>query len=185
MADQERSNEEYDLRYSERIGEADPDYSEEAAAEIAAPGIYGRSLDRDEENETAAVHEDYSEEAAAEIAAPGVYGRSLDRDKENETAAIHADYSEETSAEIAAPGVYNRSANRDEENETAAAGRGVGYAALALSILSLFVLPVLFGATGIVLGFIARRRGSESLGGWAIAIGAISIIVGMFILPFF
>ncbi|MFE4523500.1 hypothetical protein ACFRCQ_15530 [Cytobacillus firmus] len=120
MADQDRTNEEYDLRYSERIGEADA-----------------------------------------------------------------ADYSEETAAEIAAPGVYNRSLDRDEEKETAAAGRGVGYAALALSILSLFVLPVLFGATGIVLGFIARRRGSESLGGWAIAIGAISIIVGMFILPFF
>ena len=183
MADQERRNEEYDLRYSERIGEADADYSEEAAAEIAAPGVYGRSLDREVENE-AAVHADYSEETSAEIAAPGVYGRSLDREVENE-AAVHADYSEETSAEIAAPGVYNRSVDRDGENETAAAGRGVGYAALALSILSLFVLPVLFGATGIVLGFIARRRGSESLGGWAIAIGAISIIVGMFILPFF
>lgn len=181
MADQERSNEEYDLRYSERIGEADADYSEEAAAEIAAPGVYGRSLDRNEENETASVYADYS----AETAAPGVYNRSVDRDEETETAAVHEDYSEETSAEIAAPGVYNRSVDRDEETETAAAGRGVGYAALALSILSLFVLPVLFGATGIVLGFIARRRGSESLGGWAIAIGAISIIVGMFILPFF
>ncbi|WP_413226628.1 DUF4190 domain-containing protein [Cytobacillus firmus] len=153
MADQDRTNEEYDLRYSERIGEAD-----------AA---------------------DYSEETAAEIAAPGVYDRSLDRDEEIEEEAVQANYSEETSAEIAAPGVYNRSLDRDEENETAAAGRGVGYAAMALSILSLFVLPVLFGATGIVLGFIARRRGSESLGGWAIAIGAISIIVGMFILPFF
>ncbi|MBN8200560.1 DUF4190 domain-containing protein [Bacillus sp. NTK034] len=184
MADQERRNEEYDLRYSERVGEADADYSEEVAAEIAAPGVYGRSLDREEKNETAAVHADYSEETSAEIAAPGVYGRSLDQEVENE-AAVHADYSEETSAEIAAPGVYNRSVDRDGENETAAAGRGVGYAALALSILSLFVLPVLFGATGIVLGFIARRRGSESLGGWAIAIGAISIIVGMFILPFF
>ncbi|WP_422785214.1 hypothetical protein [Sporosarcina globispora] len=119
------------------------------------------------------------------MAAPGVYNRSLDRDEENESAAFNADYSEETAAEITAPGVYNRSLDRDEDNETAAAGRGVGYAALALSILSLFVLPVLFGATGIVLGFIARRRGSESLGGWAIGIGAISIIVGMFILPFF
>ncbi|GLB58218.1 DUF4190 domain-containing protein [Cytobacillus sp. NCCP-133] len=119
MADQERSNEEYDLRHSERIGEANTDYTEETSAEIAAPGVYDRRIDR------------------------------------------------------------------EEESETVAAGRGVGYAALALSILSLFVLPVLFGATGIVLGFIARRRGSESLGGWAIGIGAISIIVGMFVLPFF
>jgi hypothetical protein len=148
MADQERTNEEYDLRHSERIGEANTDY-------------------------------DYTEEASAEIAAPGVYDRALDREEAN------ADYTEETSAEIAAPGVYDRAVDREEENETATAGRGVGYAALALSILSLFVLPVLFGATGIVLGFIARRRGSETLGNWAIGIGAISIIVGMFILPFF
>jgi hypothetical protein len=36
-----------------------------------------------------------------------------------------------------------------------------------------------------VLGFVARRRGAEGLGAWAIGIGAISIILGMFILPFF
>ena len=35
--------------------------------------------------------------------------------------------------------------------------------ALALSILSLFVMPILFGAAGIVLGFIARRRGAKGL----------------------
>ncbi|WP_026583837.1 DUF308 domain-containing protein [Bacillus sp. J33] len=146
MADQERTNEEYDLRHSERIGEANTDYTEETAAEIAASDVYDRTLDRE---------------------------------------GAVADYTEETAAEIAAPGVYDRRADREEEGETAAAGRGVGYAALALSILSLFVLPVLFGATGIVLGFIARRRGSETLGSWAIGIGVVSIIVGMFILPFF
>jgi hypothetical protein len=36
-----------------------------------------------------------------------------------------------------------------------------------------------------VLGFVARRRGAESLGAWAIGLGAISIIVGIFVLPFF
>lgn len=98
-----------------------------------------------------------------------------------------ADYDEETSAEIAAPISFGRS--RDTVNatdtETETAGRGMGIAALVLSIISLFVFPVLFGATGIVLGFIARRRGALSLGSWAIGIGVVSIIVGMFILPFF
>lgn len=96
---------------------------------------------------------------------------------------------EETSAEIAAPVPLTRNVrmdqNTDTQTEAGAAGRGVGFTALALSIISLFVLPILFGAAGIILGFVARRRGAESLGNWAIGLGAISIIVGIFILPFF
>ncbi|WP_318508395.1 DUF4190 domain-containing protein [Bacillus sp. T3] len=100
-------------------------------------------------------------------------------------------YIEETSAEIAAPVSFtgNTLSRRDTDlnnrDKTATEGKGVGFAALALSIISLFVLPILFGAAGIILGFVARRRGANSLGNWAIGIGAISIIVGMFILPFF
>ena len=41
------------------------------------------------------------------------------------------------------------------------------------------------GAAGIIIGFIARRRGATGLGAWAIGIGAVSIIVGIFILQFF
>ncbi|MEH7885485.1 hypothetical protein V7654_14325 [Bacillus sp. JJ1609] len=107
----------------------------------------------------------YQEETAEEIAAPA-------RDEH---------YREETAAEIAAPAPLIRRGS-DEETETG--GRGLAYSALALSILSLFILPVLFGAAGIILGFMARRRGS-ALGSWAIGIGVISILVGIFILPFF
>lgn len=96
-----------------------------------------------------------------------------------------ADYLEETSAEIAAPATYNRGGMMTRTGEMAQGGRGIGIAALVVSILSLFVAPILFGAVGIVLGFVARRRGATGLGSWAIGIGAISIIVGMFILPFF
>jgi hypothetical protein len=95
-----------------------------------------------------------------------------------------ADHMEETSAEIAAPIRLDRGRVRDYDRAETG-GRGIGFAAIVLSILSLFVMPILFGAAGIVLGFIARRRGSEGLGNWAIGLGAISIIVGMFILPFF
>lgn len=108
----------------------------------------------------------YQEETATEIAAPA-------RDEH---------YQEETAAEIAAPAPVVRRRGSDEETETG--GRGLAYSALALSILSLFILPVLFGAAGIILGFMARRRGS-ALGTWAIGIGTISILVGIFILPFF
>lgn len=98
-----------------------------------------------------------------------------------------ADYTEETSAELAEPMGFDSGVDTvdEEDRETETGGRGVGISALALSILSLFVLPILFGATGIVLGFVARRSGATGLGSWAIGIGVVSIIVGMFILPFF
>jgi hypothetical protein len=106
--------------------------------------------------------------------------------EENRLANGPADYMEETSAEIAAPVRLDRSRARDYDAErTEESGKGVGFAALVLSILSLFVMPILFGAAGIVLGFIARRKGSTGLGNWAIGLGAVSIIVGMFIVPFF
>nr|WP_238533147.1 hypothetical protein [Bacillus methanolicus] len=96
------------------------------------------------------------------------------------------DYTEETAAEIAETAAIRRDWDNDEQrDEETASGQGIGFAALALSIISLFVWPVLFGAAGIILGFIARRRGAESLGSWAIGIGVVSIIFGIFIRPFF
>jgi hypothetical protein len=99
-------------------------------------------------------------------------------------------YNEETAAEVAAPinyGTTKRDANYEGNNtdDKVAGGAGLGWLALALSIISLFVMPVLLGAAGIIIGFIARRRGATGLGAWAIGIGAVSIIVGIFILPFF
>ncbi|WP_071395785.1 DUF308 domain-containing protein [Bacillus tuaregi] len=94
-------------------------------------------------------------------------------------------YREETAAEIAAPTSMRLNERTGDKNEARAeGGTGIGLAAIALSILSLFVFPVLFGAAGIVLGFIARAKGART-GSWAITIGAISLILGMFILPFF
>ena len=94
-------------------------------------------------------------------------------------------YREETAAEIAAPMNVSRDFENDAVEESTTSGRVLGYSSLALSILSLFILPVIMGAAGIVLGFVARRRGAEMLGAWAIGIGAVSIIVGLFVLPFF
>lgn len=96
-------------------------------------------------------------------------------------------YLEETSAEIANPIPY-RTSTTDRHvvvDDREVGGRGVGITALILSILSLFVMPILLGIIGIVLGFVARRRGAITLGSWAISLGAISIIIGIFIAPFF
>ncbi|MCQ6273663.1 DUF308 domain-containing protein [Bacillus sp. V3B] len=95
-----------------------------------------------------------------------------------------AGYHEETAAEIAEPMTLNGREVSDDNSEVKEGGAGIGFAAIALSVLSLFVFPVLFGGAGIVLGFIARNRGATS-GTWAITIGAISLILGIFILPFF
>lgn len=102
-----------------------------------------------------------------------------------EAEVVQNKYNEETAAELTTPMALGSDFERDTAEETNASGKILGYSALALSILSLFIVPVLFGAAGIVLGFVARRRGTDALGTWAIGIGAVSIIVGIFVLPFF
>ncbi|MCL6571062.1 MAG: hypothetical protein K6T88_05185 [Bacillus sp. (in: Bacteria)] len=96
-----------------------------------------------------------------------------------------SEYKEEHAAEIAAPIPVIRRSEQNEVRDRATGGTGMGTLAIALSILSLFVMPILFGAAGIVLGFVARRKGATRLGAWAIGLGAVSIVIGIFILPFF
>ncbi|MEC1684942.1 DUF308 domain-containing protein [Bacillus mojavensis] len=114
----------------------------------------------------------------------GSEGTNITRDNDG--------FFEETAAEIAEPfRASDRSDDRsdDQGNDRSGSnvneGRGIGYIALALSIISLFVLPVLLGAAGIIVGYIARRRGAQSLGAWAMGIGVVSLVLGIFIIPFF
>ncbi|MFK2824378.1 hypothetical protein QYG89_01535 [Bacillus sp. B190/17] len=94
-------------------------------------------------------------------------------------------YDEETAAELTEPFTLGREDRIDDEAGHEEGGRGFGYTGLILSIIALFVMPVVLGAVGIVLGFIARGRGAEGLGAWAIGIGAAAVIMGLFIYPFF
>ncbi|RAK22409.1 hypothetical protein B0I26_102404 [Anoxybacillus vitaminiphilus] len=97
------------------------------------------------------------------------------------------DFMEETSAEVAEPirTIHREENKEDDRNAEEANGKGIGWLALVFSIISLFIMPVILGAAGIILGFIARRRGAETLGAWAIGIGIVSIIIAMFVLPFY
>jgi hypothetical protein len=117
--------------------------------------------------------------------------QKVDQDQQNENQFSNngfvgtEGYQEETAAEVAPPiSRYQQGTGTKEQGGVKAGSTGMGLAALALSILSLFVFPVLFGITGIVLGFIARSRGART-GTWAITIGAISLLLGIFVLPFF
>ncbi|MDQ0161327.1 DUF308 domain-containing protein [Bacillus alveayuensis] len=104
--------------------------------------------------------------------------------QEKEAIQTDRNYMEETAAQLDSPvqAVNEEEVKRDNERVNS---QTMGYVALALSIISLFVLPVLLGAAGIVVGFMARRRGALNLGNWAIGIGIVSVLLGIFVLPFF
>jgi hypothetical protein len=63
--------------------------------------------------------------------------------------------------------------------------RNWGWSALVVSILSLFIIPVIFGSAGVVLGIIAYFRGNRMLGGWSIAISLISIFTSLVLVPYY
>lgn len=88
---------------------------------------------------------------------------------------------EEYAAEFTADNyeVRNRAESDDEVNTM------YGWIGLALSIISFFMWPIVLGAAGIILGFVSRARGADALGNIAIVAGAISILLSIFITPFF
>lgn len=137
-----------------------------------------------------------SEELEASSTNLDVNSRFTDEDNAGMTPAILPapvgtvdKHDEETSAELAVPANdvrdYGRPHEHADDAGRTAAGRTTGYIALALSIIGLFILPVILGAAGIIVGFVARRRGTRSLGNWAIGIGIVAVLVGLFITPFY
>ncbi|HZG13597.1 MAG TPA: DUF456 domain-containing protein [Candidatus Bathyarchaeia archaeon] len=64
-------------------------------------------------------------------------------------------------------------------------GGGMGLTAVGLSILSLFLFPYLIAPIGMIVGYLAFRRGARTLGIWAMVIGAIAILGAMVIYPYF
>ncbi|WP_085523349.1 hypothetical protein [Tuberibacillus sp. Marseille-P3662] len=92
-------------------------------------------------------------------------------------------YLEETAAEPAGDERLMNHKAVGPTNMDQAEGTGMGWLALALSIVALFFLPVIMGAAGIIIGFIARRQGAGALGGWAIGIGAAAILITLFAAP--
>ncbi|ADU29900.1 DUF4190 domain-containing protein [Evansella cellulosilytica] len=106
---------------------------------------------------------------------------------EPERNRVDDDYREETAAEYTPnQNVFGRAAEVEDTDveEGATEGRGVATFAVALSIVSLLFLPILFGAAGLVLGFMAVNREQKGLGYTAIAISAFSIIMSVFFAPF-
>jgi hypothetical protein len=59
-----------------------------------------------------------------------------------------------------------------------------GWIGIILSVLSFFAMPLILGAAGIILGFISRNRGANTLGNIAIIAGAVSVLFSVFLWPF-
>jgi hypothetical protein len=101
-----------------------------------------------------------------------------------------ADFDEETASEVASGEVGIRNdedtdlVENADEGQVEEGGTALGWTGLVLSILSLFFLPVLMATAGIVTGFFAYRSGARTLGLWAIGIGAVALIIGLFFVPF-
>ncbi|MBO8170401.1 MAG: hypothetical protein H0Z33_00740 [Bacillaceae bacterium] len=71
------------------------------------------------------------------------------------------------------------------EPVTEGRGNAVGLAAVALSVLALFIFPVLMSIAGIITGYIAYRREARTLGLWAMGIGVVALLASLVFAPFF
>lgn len=103
-----------------------------------------------------------------------VFGNYMEADDDPE-------YTEEYAAEAVDPDLITR---RDfKDNLDTGTGVGMGWLALALSLIGLFFLPIVMGVAGIIVGFIARGQGARGLGAWAIGIGTAVIILRLVAYP--
>ncbi|TSB46732.1 DUF308 domain-containing protein [Alkalicoccobacillus porphyridii] len=107
--------------------------------------------------------------------------------REYNSGASADSFNEETANEFPAPQRMDYQETDDQEEASIDGlmkGKAMGIFALILSILSLFILPILLGAAGIVIGIVSRKGDAKTLGSWAIGIGAVSIIASLFFRSF-
>ncbi|MCW9130493.1 imidazole glycerol phosphate synthase [Bacillus paramycoides] len=90
----------------------------------------------------------------------------------------YSDYKEEYAAEVAPQRIDYDKGDKDDVRSSAA-GSTAGFIALALSILSLFTFPTLFGLVSVLLGIYAYNRGATVTGGTAAIIGGIAALIAI------
>lgn len=93
----------------------------------------------------------------------------------------YSDYKEEYAAEVAPQRIDYDYADKDDKDvvKSSAAGSTAGFIALALSILSLFTFPTLFGLVSVLLGIYAYNRGATVTGGIAAVVGGIAALIAI------
>jgi hypothetical protein len=73
----------------------------------------------------------------------------------------------------------------EHDSQVRSAGNSLGWVALAFGVISLFLWPLLMGATAAVLGFVAYREGSRTLGVWSITLGLIAVAAYFLLSPLY
>lgn len=91
----------------------------------------------------------------------------------------YSDYKEEYAAEVAPQRIDYDEKDHKDDVRSSAAGSTAGFIALALSILSLFTFPTLFGLVSVLLGIYAYNRGATVTGGIAAIVGGIAALIAI------
>ena len=92
----------------------------------------------------------------------------------------YSDYKEEYAAEAPQRIDYDYDEKEHKDDvRSSAAGSTAGFIALALSILSLFTFPTLFGLVSVLLGIYAYNRGATVTGGIAAIVGGIAALIAI------
>ncbi|MGN5648202.1 imidazole glycerol phosphate synthase [Bacillus sp. Brlt_9] len=91
----------------------------------------------------------------------------------------YSDYKEEYAAEVAPQRIDYDEKDHTGDVRSSAAGSTAGFIALALSILSLFTFPTLFGLVSVLLGIYAYNRGATVTGGIAAIVGGIAALIAI------
>ncbi|HLQ71414.1 MAG TPA: hypothetical protein VK142_06400 [Bacillota bacterium] len=92
---------------------------------------------------------------------------------------------EEIAEEMTANDIDNDAYDNHEDiSDNGAIHSAVGWVAIELSAISFFMMPIILGAAGIIVGFVARSRDAKTLGTIAIVAGAVAILYSLFARPY-
>lgn len=112
----------------------------------------------------------YTEDEMDEVTSVSHHQTSYDEEYAQEFAADYAPQALTPDPETA---------NKNMEK----AQTGFGWFAVVIAIASLFILPIFLSVGAVIVGFIAKGKGADTLGNTAIIIGALSFVITLFIVP--
>ncbi|MCO7126311.1 hypothetical protein NIE88_11070 [Sporolactobacillus shoreicorticis] len=96
---------------------------------------------------------------------------------DKQSAYRNEEYAKELAADQYDPEAERGRADGEGHRRIVEGGKGVGWLALICSVIALFFLPIVLGIAGIIIGYIALREGARTLGGWAIGIGCLAVLI--------
>lgn len=80
---------------------------------------------------------------------------------------------------------FNQQVPSETEKSETGTKTAFGWFAVIASISSFFLMPIFLSVIGIIIGFVAKSRGADTLGNTAIIAGVLSLTITLFIVPFF